>query len=234
MLRGLQPETEYTVVGSFGDGPRQPLGEVTFTTPHAQVGSIEVSDLTHNSATVTVFLAGADVDKRAYINYWVSRDRSDPERTYYLRYKRETDSAFNGWSNPVTLTFSGSTDVALSELDPGTVYDVQVYENPSFPMIPPFARTFEFEEGTWLEEFGAFTTPPLPPTLAFEAEMTVGVTDAQDGYDSVSSPTLGSISSDTFEVGGVEYTVKDVTYLKERITSSLSKSRRRCPTKPSP
>ena len=206
MLRGLQPETEYTVVGSFGDGPRQPLGEVTFTTPHAQVSGIKVSDLTHTSASVTVSLAGADVDKRDYINYWVSRDRSDPERTYYLRYKRETDSAFNGWSDPVTLTFSGSTEVALSGLDPGTVYDVQVYEDPEFPVTPPFARPFAFKESTWLEQFGAFSTPPLPATLAFEAEMTVG-TDSANSFDGFSDET-GSLSATTFEVGGVEYTVK--------------------------
>ena len=206
MLRGLQPETEYTVVGSFGDGPRQPLGEVTFTTPHAQVSGIKVSDLTHTSASVTVSLAGADVDKRGYINYWVSRDRSDPERTYYLRYKRETDSAFNGWSDPVTLTFSGSTEVALSGLDPGTVYDVQVYEDPEFPVTPPFARPFAFKESTWLEQFGAFSTPPVPPTLAFEAEMTVG-TDSANSFDGFSDET-GSLSATTFEVGGVEYTVK--------------------------
>ena len=179
---------------------------MTFTTPHAQVSGIKVSDLTHTSASVTVSLAGADVDKRDYINYWVSRDRSDPERTYYLRYKRETDSAFNGWSDPVTLTFSGSTEVALSGLDPGTVYDVQVYEDPEFPVTPPFARPFAFKESTWLEQFGAFSTPPLPATLAFEAEMTVG-TDSANSFDGFSDET-GSLSATTFEVGGVEYTVK--------------------------
>ena len=193
---------------------------MTFTTPHAQVSGIEVSDLTHTSASVTVSLAGADVDKRGYINYWVSRDRSDPERTYYLRYKRETDSAFNGWSDPVTLAFSGSTEVALSGLDPGTVYDVQVYENPKFPMIPPFGRPFEFKEGTWLEELGAFTTPTMPPTLAFEADMTVGtgtneMGTAFDGYLRITGDTLvGSISSNTFDVGGVQYTVDYVDYAK--------------------
>ncbi len=71
---------------------------------------------------------------------------------------------------------------------------------------PPFGRPFEFKEGTWLEELGAFTTPPVPPTLAFEAEMTVG-TDSANSFDGFSDVT-GSLSATTFEVGGVEYTVK--------------------------
>ena len=208
LLRGLEPETEYAVEVKFGLQPSHTLGTVTFTTPHAQLGGIEVSDLTHTTATATVSLPGADVERGCCFNYWVSYDRSEPERTYYLRHKRESDS---GWSQPVTLTFSGSTDVALSGLDPGTVYDVQVYEHhPAFTFVPPNQRVDNFPEGTWLEELGAFTTPPLPPTLAFEAEMTVGVSTALDGYHS----GQGSISSNTFEVGGVQYTVHSVGFLK--------------------
>ena len=208
LLRGLEPETEYAVEVKFGLQPSHTLGTVIFTTPHAQLGGIEVSDLTHTTATVTVSLPGADVERGCCFNYWVSYDRSEPERTYYLRHKRESDS---GWSQPVTLTFSGSTDAALSGLDPGTVYDVQVYEHhPAFTFVPPNQRVDNFPEGTWLEELGAFTTPPLPPTLAFEAEMTVGVSTALDGYHS----GQGSISSNTFEVGGVQYTVHSVGFLK--------------------
>ena len=207
MLRGLEPETEYTVVGSFGNGPRQPLGEVTFTTPHAQLDGIEISGLTHTSATVTVSLPGAD--SRHYLNYWVSRDRSDPERTYYLRYKRETDSASDGWSVPVRLTFSGSTDVPLSELDPGTVYDLQVYEDRfDFPRTSPDFRPVVFKKGTWLEQFGAFTTFTMPPTLALDAEMTVGVGSSSDGYNS----SQGSLSPGTFDVGSVQFTVDTVGF----------------------
>ena len=66
------------------------------------------------------------VQRRCCLNYWVSRERSDPEHTYSLRYKRSTDDASTGWSDPITLTFSGSTAVALTGLDPGTVYDVSV------------------------------------------------------------------------------------------------------------
>ena len=71
-----------------------------------------------------------------------------------------------------------------------------------------------FREGSRLEEVGAFTTHSMPPTLAFEAEMTVGVTTTFDGYYAIVDPPAGSISSNTFEVGGVEYTVNDVSFEK--------------------
>ena len=79
----------------------------------------------------------------------------------------------------------------------------QAYEVSAGELFVPF------REGTTLE--WSFSTPPLPDTLAFEAEMTVGSSSTFDGYDA-SSPTIGSISSDTFEVGGVEYTVSQVSY----------------------
>ena len=75
-----------------------------------------------------------------------------------------------------------------------------------------FAGAVAFREGTTLE--GAFTTPPLPQTLAFETAMTVGVSTIFDGYDDISSPSKGSISSNTFEVGGVQYIVAYVGFEK--------------------
>ena len=332
MLRGLEPETQYTVNGNFGLQPRTRLDDVVFRTDYARLDDIEVSDLTHTEATVTVSLAGADVNKRAYPNLWVSSDRTEPERTYFLRHRAsdETD-----WSEPVELTFSGpTTDVRLTGLDPGTAYDVVLAEDEEFTtqtassegytgtltvgedfgflgyeqaysygslapdptfevggaehsitelyvdpvgfgqrmlnlgfdrtlpidydVTPPLGTVFtltvgmetfssadatyttgssayswpyslswsendevlvqitigepvHYREGTTLEVEGAFSTPPMPPTLAFEAEMTVGSGSTFDGYDA-SSPTIGSISSDTFEVGGVEYTVSQLTY----------------------
>ena len=57
-----------------------------------------------------------------------------------------------------------------------------------------FTAAVAFREGTTLEEIGAFTTPTMPPTLAFEAEMTMGVSDTFDGYDSADPNTpIGSI-----------------------------------------
>ena len=215
MLRGLEPETEYTAEVRYGATVFLPLDTLTFTTPHVQLGGIKISDLTHTSATVTVSVVGADVDPRGYFNYWVRRDRSDPEYTYYLRYKRDSDGAFSGWSDPVTLTFSGSTDVALSDLDPGTIYDVQVYDSPQFPFTFPSSRPAAFKEGTWLEQFGAFTTPAMPPTLAFEAEMTVRVGINFDGYLSSLGESLSP--GNTFEVGGVQYIVDTVGFVRGTI-----------------
>ena len=331
LLRGMEPETQYTVRGRFSDSPGFPLGGVTFRTDYARLDGIEASNLTHNEATVKVSLAGADVNKRAYPNYWVSRERTDPDHTFYLRHKASDETE---WRESVELTFSDFTAAAsLTGLDPGTVYDVEVAETATF--MPPqgsagsydgtmtvgsdffaglgydqvgqcgicdpygsltpttfelggvehsivelrvgagfapadqqgklfltFDRTlpddaaftltlgtteFEssdatvsgptyswangpsltnggevtvkldftgvaaFREGTTLA--GAFSTPPLPTTLAFEAEITVGTGTSFDGYDADTGSPIGSVSpGNTFEVGGIQYTVEHVGF----------------------
>ena len=262
--------------------------------------------------------------------YWVSRDEGEPEHTYYLRHKASDD---NVWSDPVELNFSGSTaDTRLTGLDPGTAYDVEVGEDPTFmppsASVPGYAGTltvaddgtgilgmdltgfysgpygsispssFEvggsereitalyihpyggpdfdlpalylefdiafggsniewtltigtavynstdatrvgsayewlasstwaaedmvavvigfvevvpYREGTTLEETGAFTTPTMPLTLHFEAEMTVDAGAAFTGFDiAVNSISPGN----TFTVDGVQYTVSTVGYQK--------------------
>ena len=122
MLRGLQPETKYTVEGKFSNSPSFPMGADAFRTDYARLAGIETSGLTHNEATVEVSLTHADVDKRCCFPYWVSRDESELVYTYYLRHKPSDDTA---WSEPVELTFSGrTTDARLTGLDPGTTYDV--------------------------------------------------------------------------------------------------------------
>ena len=78
MLRGLEPETQYTVSGNFQLRPSYKLGAVIFRTDYARLAGIETSGLTHTEATVTVSLAGADVDRRCCINYWVGRDGPEP------------------------------------------------------------------------------------------------------------------------------------------------------------
>ena len=72
------------------------------------------------------------------------------------------------------------------------------------------ATAESFRVGSRLEVLEAFITHHMPPTLAFEAEMTVGVATSFDGYFG----STGSISSNTFEVGGVQYTVNDVSFAK--------------------
>ena len=134
LLQGLEPETQYTVLSMFdNDGLRSRLGRTIFRTDYPRLDDIEVSGLTHNEATLTVSLVGADVNKKAYPNLWVSSDRTERERTYFLRHRAsdETD-----WSETVELTFSGYTaDARLTGLDPGTAYDVEVGDLPTF--MPP-------------------------------------------------------------------------------------------------
>ena len=149
------------------------------------------SGLTHTEATVTVSLAGADVDRRCCINYWVGRDGPEPERTYYLRHKASDD---NVWSDPVELNFSGSTaDARLTGLDPGTAYDVEVGENEDF--MPPSASVASYA-GTLTvgdDGFGTFT--------GYSPDGLGGFVDS-----------FGSMSPDpTFEVGGVERSITELS-----------------------
>ena len=329
LLLGLSPETQYTVVASYGVTTRYDLGDAgreVFRTDYARLAGIKTSGLTHTEATVTVSLAGADVDGRCCFRWYPhsNEGEAEPGYTYYLRHKA-SDGAV--WSGPVALTFSDFTaDVKLTGLDPGAAYDVEVAETADFmppqgsagsydgtltvdndnglsgigfdqlgfggfgdpygslspttfklggvdhsivelrvgvqsflapgqagklfltfdkalpddaaftltlgttefnssdatvsgqtyswPGGPSWSNNDEvaveldltmvaFREGTTLEEVGAFTTPTMPPTLAFEAEMTVGTGTSFDGYDS----SQGSLSPGTFDVGGVQYTV---------------------------
>ena len=184
MLRGLEPETQYTVSGNFQLRPSYKLGAVIFRTDYARLAGIETSGLTHTEATVTVSLAGADVDRRCCINYWVGRD--GPEPTYYLRHKASDD---NVWSDPVELNFSGSTaDARLTGLDPGTAYDVEVGEDPTF--MPPRASSGSYTGTLTVGDGG------------------LGLT----GYDAVGCngfcTPFGSLSPEpTFEVNGVERSI---------------------------
>ena len=342
LLLGLRPETQYTVVTSYGVVTKYDLGDTgreVFRTDYARLSGIETSGLTHAEATVTVSLNAAGLDRGCCFKFYPHSNKGEAERvyTFYLRHKPSDDTA---WSNPVQLTFSDFTaDARLTDLDPGTAYDVEVAETEDF--MPPqgsagsyqgtmtvgnddgvsgigfdqdgfqgvfdpygsispttfelgsvdhsivelrvgvasflapgqagklflmfdkalpddaaftltvdtttfnssdatvsgrtyswaggpsltngesvaveldFTGAVPFREGTTLE--GAFTTPPLPETLAFEAEMTVGVTTSFDGYYgdyAIVYPPTGSISSNTFEVGGVQYAVGDVSYEK--------------------
>ena len=333
LLMGLRPETLYNLVVGKGVTTRYDLGingRKFFHSDYARLDGIETTDLTHTEATVTVSLEGADVDRGCCFKWYPhsNEDQAEPEHTFYLRHK---PSDGTDWSDPVELDFSGAigstADARLTELEPGTVYDVEVaetadfmpptetsvaytgtltvaaggggfvgydslfdqgsmspdpifevggietiletlqvhpYTGPDFntpalqmtiylppggteftltvdgtvyssadadatsepgsflwPMLPSwsagdtvavqidFTVTAEaFRPGTMLE--GTFTTHHMPPTLAFEAEMTVHVGGLLDGYHS----TQGSISSNTFDVGGVQYTVRDVGFLK--------------------
>ena len=216
LLLGLRPETQYTVVASYGITTRYGLGDAgreIFRTDHARLAGIETSSLTHTEATVTVSMSGADMGKK-YFKFYPHSNKDEAERdyTYYLRYKANDDTV---WSDPVELTLSGYTAAArLTGLDPDVYCDVQVYADPVFTTTLPAERNAALDEGTWLEVLSAFTTQAMPPTLAFEAEMTMGASGTFDGYDSADPDApIGSISpGNTFEVGGVQYTVDTVGF----------------------
>ena len=193
MLRGLEAETQYTVSGKFDVQPSHHLGRVIFRTDYARLAGIGTSGLTHTEATVTVSLAHADVDKRCCIPYWVSRDESELVYTYYLRHKPSDGS---DWSDPVELSFSGSgstTDARLTGLDPGTAYDVEVGEDPTF--MPPTASVASYAGTLTVGDDGFDTYTGYSP----------------DGLGGFVDP-FGSMSPDpTFEVGGVERSITELS-----------------------
>ena len=337
LLMGLRPETPYTVVVTYGVRTKYNLGtsgRKFFRTKPAQLDGIEISGLNHTEATVKVLLSDAALERGCCFRFYPhsNRDEAGPDYTFYLRHKASDETE---WAAPVELTFSDFTaDARLTGLDPGTAYDVEVSESPTFMPEPasvaiytgtltvgddgfisgydagfnvgslspdptienvqigvdrfvsglfinPFggesfdtpvlellfdgglapgveftltvgttvynsadstdegstsaassytwrnvpswspsdavtvridftATAEDFREGTHLEVEGAFTTHHMPPTLAYEAEMTVADETAFDGY--LGSTSNGSLSPGTFEVGGVEYTVTRITY----------------------
>ena len=213
VLGNMRPETEYTVDVKFNK--TSPVGSVTFTTTYAKAGDVRVTDITPTSATATVNLADVYSDHKPGFHYPVhgSYDTPCQKYTYYLRYKRGDDSPFDGWSEPVRLRLCDSAEVPLSGLDPDTVYDLQVYDDPDFPAIPPWVRGQHFEEGTWLEEFGAFTTPAdLFSNPDFEAQMTVEIYEGNFGgygFDPP-APTIGMLEPPSFTIQGTEYMVTDL------------------------
>ena len=186
LLLGLRPETQYTVIASYGVETRYDLGDAgreVFRTDYARLAGIETSGLTHTEATVTVSLAGADVDGRCCFRFYPhsNKGEAEPGYTYYLRHKPSDGTV---WSDPVELTFSDFTaDVRLTGLEPGADYDVEVSEDSMF-------------------------MPPISSAGSYEGTMTVGSAFlAGRGYDQVGSGPVtpyGSLSPTTFELGGVE------------------------------
>ena len=196
LLMGLRPETQYTLEVSYGiSAKRKPdAGRKIFRTDYARLDGIETSGLTHNEATVTVSEEGAKVDPRCCFKFWPHSNSSEggTERTYYLRHKPSDDTA---WSDPVELRFSGPTgataDARLTGLDPGTAYDVEIGEHPTF-------------------------MPPRATVASYSGTLTVGDEGSGSnlwGMDlsGFFGDPYGSISPDpTFEVGGTE---REVTVL---------------------
>ena len=142
LLLGLRPETQYTVIASYGVTTQYDLGDAgreVFRTDYARLAGIETSGLTHTEATVTVSLNAAGLDRGCCFRFYPHSNKDEAERdyTFYLRHKPSDE---DDWSDPpVELTFSDFTaDARLTGLDPGTDYDVEVAETADF--MPPQVR----------------------------------------------------------------------------------------------
>ena len=192
LLLGLSPETQYTVIASFGVTTRYDLGDAgreVFRTDYARLAGIETSGLTHTEATVTVSLAGSDVDGRCCFRFYPhsNKGEAEPGYTFYLRHKPSDGTV---WSDPVELAFSDFTaEARLTGLEPGADYDVEVSEDSMF-------------------------MPPISSAGSYEGTMTVGrAFFAGLGYDQVGSGPVtpyGSLSTTTFELGGVEHSIVEL------------------------
>ena len=186
LLMGLRPETQYTVVASYGVATKFNLGDLgreIFRTDYARLADIETSGLTHTEATVTVSLAGADLDRSCCFKWYPHSNEDEDGYTYYLRHKASDDTV---WSDPVELTLSDfAADVRLTGLDQGAAYDVEINEDPTF-------------------------MPRQASVGSYQATLTVGADDF--GYVGLDLSggfvdPFGSISPTTFELGGVEYSI---------------------------
>ena len=191
LLLGLRPETQYTVIASYGVTTRYDLGDAgreVFRTDYARLAGIETSGLTHTEATVTVSLNAAGLDRGCCFRFYPHSNKGEAERdyTFYLRHKASDDT---DWSNPVQLTFSDFAVAArLTGLDPGTVYDVEVAETADF-------------------------MPPQGSAGSYQGTLTVGVNFAGFGYDSDGFgpfPPYGSLSPTTFKLGGVDHSIAEL------------------------
>ena len=148
-----------------------------------------------------------------YVHTFGGPDFDQP--TVYL----EFDTAFRGSNIEFTLTIGTTVYHSTDATRAGAAYEwlgaPTWSEGDMVAVAIGFSQAVPFREGATLEVLGAFTTPTMPPTLAFEAEMTVELSTSSGtvtfrGYDGFGT---GSVSpGNTFEVGGVEYTVHLVGY----------------------
>ena len=121
LLLGLRPETQYTVIASYGVTQRYDLGDAgreIFRTDYTRIAGIEASGLTHNEATVTVSLNSAGLERGCCFRFYPHSNKGEAERyTFYLRHKPSDE---DDWTDEGELNFSGYTaDVKLTGPGPG-------------------------------------------------------------------------------------------------------------------
>ncbi len=192
LLLGLRPETQYTVIASYGITTRYDLGDAgreVFRTDYARLAGIETAGLTHTEAMVTVSLNAAGLDRGCCFRFYPHSNKGESERdyTFYLRHKASDDTV---WSGPVELTFSDFTaDARLTALDPDTAYDVEVAETADF--MPPQSST------------------SYQGTMTVATDQASGIGFDQLGYGGVIDP-YGSLSPTTFKLGGVDHSIVEL------------------------
>ena len=191
LLLGLRPETQYTVIASYGVTTRYDLGDAgreVFRTDYARLAGIGASGLTHTEATVTVSLNAAALDRGCCFRFYPHSNKGEAERdyTFYLRHKPSDE---DDWSDPpVQLTFSDfAADVRLTGLDPGTDYDVEVAETADF--MPPQGSAGSYQG-----------------TMTVATDQASGIGFDQLGFGGVVDP-YGSLSPTTFKLGGVDHSI---------------------------
>ena len=183
LLLGLRPETQYTVIASYGVTTQYDLGDAgreVFRTDYARLAGIETSGLTHTEATVTVSLNAAGLDRGCCFRFYPHSNKDEAERdyTFYLRHKPSDE---DDWSETVELTFSDFTaDARLTGLDPGTDYDVEVAETADF--MPPQSST------------------SYQGTMTVATDQASGIGFDQLGYGGVVDP-YGSLSPPHLQAG---------------------------------
>ena len=117
-------------------------GRKFFRTKPAQLDGIETSGLNHTEATVKVLLSDAALERGCCFRFYPhsNRDEAGPDYTFYLRHKASDETE---WAAPVELTFSDFVaDARLTGLDPGTAYDVEVAESPTFMPLPASVASY--------------------------------------------------------------------------------------------
>ena len=158
-LIDLLPDTEYEVEASLDSSfpPRKTVWEFFETDPAPAISSLRIRDIT-------------DREAKASVN--ISRPR--PHMTVYLRYRAETDQA---WNQVISKTVSSRTaTLSLEQLVPETRYEVQV------------SLSAEFQES----ETDFFTTlEPAPSVSGMEVE---DITESSATISLTVSDSPGSVN----------------------------------------
>ena len=209
-VRGLEPNTEYTMEVKFRD--RLLVGSVTFTTGNSGLASLAVSDVSPGGAQVTVSLLPGSSAQNVRLRYKETSLSGAPGNWTVLGPQQVSTTDEFGLPTPGTTTFT------LSGLEEGTTYDVDAYTDTRFPDLFPSLRPSRLPADSWVESQDAFTTPVTPQPV-WEATIVVGIDTANDlsGYSRPENHvSFGTLTPSEFSVLGTQYTV-DILGVRRRL-----------------